>query len=175
MLRLMLLRHAKALAESAGGDHARALAGRGRHQAQEMGRYMQAEGLLPDAMLASDSVRTSQTWQEMQACFSPVPWLRFDRALYLAHPRSLLAAVHAAPAIAKTVLVIGHNPGLAELADALTGYGDRYAAARMRQKYPTCGLAVLDFDMDNWAQAALKTARLERFIVPADIGADVDD
>ena len=175
MLRLMLLRHAKAVAESAGGDHARALSPRGKHQAAEIGRYMLAEGLLPDAMLASDSVRTSQTWALIQGCFSPAPVVAFERTLYLAHPRSLLTAVHAAGAGCRNVLVIGHNPGLADVADALTGYGDRYAAARMRQKYPTCGLAILDFDLEDWSKIALKTARLERFIVPADIGADGDD
>ena len=70
MLRLMLLRHAKAVAESAGGDHARALSPRGKHQAEEMGRYMLAQGLLPDAAIASDSVRTDSGGPQQSAASS---------------------------------------------------------------------------------------------------------
>ena len=175
MLRLMLLRHAKAEPDNGRPDHARALSPRGRNQARDTGHYMVAEGLLPDAIVASDSVRTSQTWEDMRTRFDPGLKASLSRTLYLAHPRTILAAIHEVPGTPRALLVIGHNPGLAELADALTGYGDRYAAARMRQKYPPCGLAVLDFDLAEWHEIAIKSGRLDRFIIPADIGSDADE
>ena len=170
MLRLMLLRHAQAEAGNGRTDHARALTPGGRGQALEMGHYMQAEDLLPDAIVASDSARTLQTWYEMRANFDSGLAPGLTGGLYLAHPRTILATIHDAPGGARALLVVGHNPGLAELADALTGYGDRYAAARMRQKYPPCGLTVLDFDLAGWRDIAIKTGRLDRFVIPADIG-----
>ena len=175
MLRLMLLRHAKAVPETGFGDHARALAARGMADAQRMGRYLVEEGLLPDAVLLSDALRTSETFGQMRGCFDASLRARADATLYLAHPRALLAAIHETPAKTGALLVIAHNPGLADFADALTGYGDRYAMARMRQKFPTCGLAVLDFDMEIWKNVATKTGRLERFVTPATMGGGPDD
>ena len=175
MLRVMLLRHAKAVPETGFGDHARALAGRGMADAQRMGRYLAEEGLSPDAVLLSDALRTSQTLEQMTGCFEARLGARADAALYLAHPRALLAAINETPAKTGVLLVIAHNPGLAELADALTGYGDRYAMARMRQKYPTCGLAVLDFDVESWNKIAAKSGRLERFVTPVAMGGGPDD
>ena len=75
----------------------------------------------------------------------------------------------------KTLLMIGHNPGFEELAQRLTGHGDRYAAARMSQKYPTCGLAVLDFAVEDWRDVAGRGGRLDRFVTPASLGDGPDD
>ena len=175
MLRLMLLRHAKAEPGAAMADHQRALNALGIQQAQALGRYMAVEGLVPDLILASDALRTHQTAQEILLLAGGDAPLKLDLALYVAHPRTLLEAVHATPASVRALLLVGHNPGLAELADALTGYGDRYAAARMRQKYPPSGLCVLDFDMETWQEIAIKTGRLDRYIVPADIGVDAGE
>ena len=175
MLRLILLRHAKSVPETGLGDHARTLSPRGITDAQRIGRYLVEEGLLPDAVLLSDAQRTRQTFEQMRGGFDAHLPSRSDAALYLAHPRALLEAIRACPDKTGALLVIAHNPGLAELADALTGYGDRYAMARMRQKFPTCGLAVLDFDGASWADVATKTGRLERFITPHALGGGPDD
>jgi phosphohistidine phosphatase len=71
--------------------------------------------------------------------------------------------------------MIGHNPGFEELARLLVGYGDRYAFARMGQKFPTAALAVLDFDAEDWRDLKPGSGRLERFVTPASLGADADD
>jgi phosphohistidine phosphatase len=78
------------------------------------------------------------------------------------------------------LLLIGHNPGFADLAKLLIGHGDRYAFARLSQKFPTAGLAVIDFDADSWGgigpgQGRLDRFRLDRFVTPKSLGAEEDD
>ncbi len=80
-----------------------------------------------------------------------------------------------APAEVRTLLIVGHNPGLEELASELTGFADPETLARMRRKYPTCGLAVIDFDGEDWATIAEGGGRLERFATPASIGHGPDE
>ena len=72
-------------------------------------------------------------------------------------------------------MLIGHNPGIADLALRLAGHGDRYALARMRAKYPTCALAVLDLPGENWRTLAAGAARLDRFVTPKGLGALGED
>ena len=96
------------------------------------------------------------------------------RTQALLGPEWLTAVRHTPPGV-KTLMLIGHNPGIAELALSLAGYGDRYALARMMQKFPTCALAVLDFDMETWKEAAIRTGRLDRFVTPADFGGEDGD
>ena len=71
--------------------------------------------------------------------------------------------------------MIGHNPGFEDLAKLLVGHGDRYAFARLTQKYPTAGLAVIDFDRENWSEIAPRSGRLDRFVTPKSLGAEEDD
>ena len=75
----------------------------------------------------------------------------------------------------RTLLMIGHNPGFEELAHLLIGHGDRYAAARMSQKYPTCGLAVIDFATEHWYAVAAREGRLDRFVTPGSLGEGPDE
>lgn len=175
MLRLMLLRHAKAEVGHGKADHARALNALGLKQAEAMGRYLATEGLWLDMILASNSLRTSHTAGIIQPLAGKDATFKLDPALYVAHPRTVLEAIHATPAVSRVLLVIGHNPGIAELAEALAGFGDRYAAARLALKYPPCGLTILDFETDSWQGIVVGAGRLERFIVPTDIGIDTDD
>jgi phosphohistidine phosphatase len=73
------------------------------------------------------------------------------------------------------VLVIGHNPGFEDLASLLIGEGDMDGILRLGRKYPTAGLAVIDFPFESWSEVKRKTGRLERFLTPKSIGADEDD
>jgi phosphohistidine phosphatase len=75
----------------------------------------------------------------------------------------------------RALLMIGHNPGFEDLAKALIGHGDRYAFARLAKKYPTAGLAVIDFPGDAWSAVANHAGRLDRFVTPKTLGADEDD
>ena len=75
-----------------------------------------------------------------------------------------------APDAARALMLVGHNPGFEELATRLVGFGDRYAFARLARKYPTAGLAVIDFDTDHWAEIAPRSGRLDRFVTPKSLG-----
>jgi phosphohistidine phosphatase len=71
--------------------------------------------------------------------------------------------------------MIGHNPGFEDLASLLIGEGDMDGILRLGHKYPTAGLAVIDFPHESWTQVTRKSGRLERFVTPKSIGADEDD
>ena len=175
MLRLLLFRHAKTARESGGGDHDRPLTKRGEEDSRRIGRYLTDEQLLPDLAVASDSRRTRQTLDIALKAANQHPQTRLDRAVYLAEPHTLLGLIRRTPAEVRTLMMIGHNPGMADLAGLLTGFGDRYAFARMSAKFPTSGLAVLDFPVERWEEVKEHGGRLDRFVTPAALDASVED
>jgi phosphohistidine phosphatase len=175
MLRLLLFRHAKTARESGGGDHDRPLTKRGEEDSRRIGRYLTDEQLLPDLAVASDSRRTRQTLDIALKAANQHPQTRLDRAVYLAEPHTLLDLIRRTPAEVRTLMMIGHNPGMADLATLLTGFGDRYAFARMSAKFPTSGLAVLDFPVERWEEVKEHGGRLDRFVTPAALDASVED
>jgi phosphohistidine phosphatase len=175
MRRLMLLRHAKSNWPEGVADRERPLATRGREAAPVMGRYLAEELLLPDLVLVSPARRTQETWQLVAPMLPEKPAVQHEPRIYEAKTQRLLEVVQETEPVVRTLLMIGHNPGFEELAALLTGHGDRYAAARMSQKYPTCGLAVLDFAVDDWRDVAARGGRLDRFVTPASLGEGPDE
>ncbi|MBV9139225.1 MAG: histidine phosphatase family protein, partial [Hyphomicrobiales bacterium] len=119
MKRLLLLRHAKSARPAGVADHERPLAPRGLADARVMGAYLQQEMLLPDLALVSTSARTRQTWDLLLQGLGSVPNLRFEPRLYEASAGELASVIAEVPDEAKEVLLIGHNPGLADLAHLL--------------------------------------------------------
>src|ERR1700747_2679052 len=121
MRRLLLLRHAKSSwAEPGASDHARALNRRGQEAAPRIGAYLARHRLIPDAVLCSTARRTRETW-ELVAAEAPAapPPPTFAERLYDATPRTLLDVFRRADPAAESLLVVGHNPGLQEVATAL--------------------------------------------------------
>ena len=175
MRRLMLLRHAKSNWPTGVADRERPLAARGREAAPVMGRYLADELLLPDLVLVSPARRTVETWDLVAPMLPSRPAVRFEPRIYEAGADRLLDVVQEIEGDVRALLLIGHNPGFADLATELTGHGDRYAAARIAQKYPTCGLAVLDFAVENWRDVAARGGRLDRFVTPASLGEGPDE
>lgn len=175
MRRLMLLRHAKSNWPAGVADRDRPLAARGREAAPVMGRYLADELLLPDLVLISPAKRTVETWELVAPMLPEKPATHYEPRIYEAKVERLLDVVQDVEGDVRTLLMVGHNPGFAELATLLTGYGDRYAAARMSQKYPTCGLAVLDFAVEDWRDVAERGGRLDRFVTPASLGEGPDE
>jgi len=172
MRRLLLLRHAKAERTVPGAaDQERNLVERGRSDAGKIGLYMASHGLVPDRVLLSTALRCRQTWACAAAAFRPPPAAAASAALYNATPQALLAAVQEAPAAARTLLVLGHNPGLHELALLLIAAGDVDERERLREKLPTCGLVTIDFAFDDWAKLHPRCGRLERFVSPGTLEA----
>jgi phosphohistidine phosphatase len=170
MLRLLLLRHAKTARESGGGDHDRPLTTRGEADSKRIGRYLADERLLPDLAIASDSRRTRQTLDLALASGNLNPQTRLDRTLYLAELNVVLHLVRHAPGRVRTLLVVGHAPGMGDVAQRLTGSGDPTALERISTTNPTAAQAVLDFQAERWTEIAEHSGRLHRFVTPASLG-----
>lgn len=173
MYRLMLLRHAKAAPIGQTSDHERPLADRGRADARRLGEYLTSEHLLPDFAAVSDARRARETWDIVSEGWRHIP-VRLEPRIYEAPPSALWALLRQSPDDMKTMICVGHNPGFADLAAELIGFGDRYAQARMRHHFPTCALAILDLNIDSWSEAAPGGARLDRFVTPKTFGG-IDD
>jgi phosphohistidine phosphatase len=163
MRRLILLRHAKAVQSSGEKDRARVLTQRGRDDAVRAGQWLRAHGFSPDLALVSDAARTRETAELVLRELGRAPHVRVDPKLYLAEPWGLFRAIRSAPQGCRTLLLIGHNPGMAELALALTGSADPAARAQVLGGFPTAGLALFTLD-DEWADAGERSGRLERFV-----------
>jgi len=169
MKRIFLLRHAKSSWDDQSlSDFARPLADRGRDTAPRMGAFMKAEGLAPEAVLCSAARRAVQTW-EIIGPFLGSPEVRVEDTLYMAPPEVILNRVRRLQEDIDSVLLIGHNPAFEELAVRLAGDGRKKAMKRVREKYPTCALAVLRFDVDSWSVITQRSGFLERFVRPADL------
>ncbi len=173
MRRLILLRHAKSAWPAGLEDRDRPLNKRGREAAPLAGSYLRDENLLPDLALVSSAQRTRETFALIEAA-TPCP-ARYEDRLYLAAPRTLLDAVRETAHDVRTLLVVGHNPGLHDLAVSLVGHGDRYAFARLREKMPTAAITVLDFAIDTWSEVEPKGARLDRYVTPNMFGGEDED
>ncbi len=166
MRRLMLLRHAKSDWSAGAADHERPLNARGREAAPKMGAYMARHALVPDLIVASTAMRVSETLQHVVPAFTKQPKVVSDRRLYEADADDLLQVIKETPKSIHNLLLVGHNPGMAELASILMAAGDVEARQRLIEKFPTAALAVIDFALDDWAKLHPKAGRLDRFVVP---------
>ena len=171
MLRLLLLRHAKAEQDSGEGDFARALTARGRDDAVKMGHALDTHAYIPDLVLCSPAKRTVETWELAEAELAKTPRVEFLKSLYLASPRKIFDAIVAQGV--STLMVVGHNPGMEDIADRLSRKPQSKAEAEhraaMRDKFPTCALAVLDFDAAAWSAIEPGTGLLSDFLRPRDL------
>jgi phosphohistidine phosphatase len=169
--RLVLLRHAKAAWPHGVPDHERPLAGKGRRNAKATGRWFATEGPRPELVVCSDATRARHTWEIIEAALSgPGARVRAEPALYGADPLDLLAVVHGLPDDVSVAVVVGHEPTLGAATLLLAGPGsDLASVARVREKFPTNGVAVLRFT-GRWAGLVAGSAVLESFAVPRDGG-----
>lgn len=164
--RLLLLRHAKSAWPDGVDDHDRPLSDRGRRDAPRMGACIAAAGLRPDFALVSSARRTQETWALVAPALGGTCPSLVVPSIYEAEPATILAAIQGAPEESETLLVIGHNPGFEALAALLARQGDPDALARMRMKYPTAGLAVIECNSPRWADVTPGAGRLEAFVTP---------
>ncbi len=166
MKTLYLLRHAKSSwAESDTEDFDRPLAPRGRRAAPAVAEHMLKQGHMPQLILCSPSRRTRETAALVQPVLGTAIPVRFDDKLYLGSAEQILRQVQAIEDDVRRLLVIGHNPGLERLAARLAD--DAHARARLGRKFPTAGMAVLEFDVDRWEE--VQAGRLAEFVIPADL------
>ena len=172
MRRLILLRHAKSDHPAGVADRERPLNPRGRRAAPVVGAHLAAEGLIPDLALVSPARRAQETWEAAADALGK-PEGRPAPEIYEAPWERVLETIRAAPDAAATLLVVGHNPGLGDLAQALAGQGPRKLLSRLASEFPTAAYAVIDLDADHWAAIEPGQGRLERFVRPRDIDPDL--
>jgi phosphohistidine phosphatase len=169
---LLLMRHAKSSWDDPQlSDHDRPLNARGRAGAAAMRSSMAALGLAPDIVLVSPSRRTLQTLELLEP-WDDTPLVEVIEALYLATRTQLLHALHGVAETARSVLILGHNPGLHELALHLVGPREMSLAneqtRRLQAGYPTGALA--EFAIPGaWQALDEGGGRLIRMISPREL------
>jgi phosphohistidine phosphatase len=161
--RLILTRHAKSSWDDPQmADRDRPLNTRGRAAGRELGDFLASRGLEPEEVLCSSALRTRETWAQVEgAVIETRPEVRFIDDLYDAGPEIMLAQLKSATV--PTVMMIGHNPGIAEFASQLPSkpiYTPEF------RKYPTCATLIVDFQIDSWAELSLGTGDVLDFFVP---------
>jgi phosphohistidine phosphatase len=134
-------------------------------------------------VLVSTAVRAQQTWeivgqamQDATRTVTPPPQVKSLDELYGAEPAQLLQIIRMAEAAdPRQLMVVGHNPGMHELALALTGSGDAAAKKALEDNLPTTGLAILDFAIEDWNEVAFRRGTLVRFTSPKLLKQTSDD
>ena len=192
--RLILLRHAKSDWPDV-PDRDRPLAKRGRRDAPRIGRWLHEQGYQPDVVVVSAATRTRQTWDLVAPELGGSPAVHFEPRAYAASALTLLYLAQELPARYRTALLIGHNPGLSELATSLAGPPESTTAAgspesttaagplesdratgpavkdngpRPAISLPTAAVAVFEFTGD-WPSLTPGHARLTNLTTPADL------
>ena len=163
--RLVLIRHAKA--EAAGSsDAARSLAARGRRDAAAVGRWLAEHGIEPDLVVISPAQRTRETWAlALRNLGAASPRATIDPRIYENTTEDLLAVMQEAEADINTLLIVGHNPSIEQVAFALDDGSGPASREEMRGGFPTSALAVLSVPGD-WADVGPDKATLEHFAAP---------
>ena len=175
MRRLMLLRHAKSDWTCPGvGDRDRGLTQRGRESALKVGEYMACHALGPDLAVCSPVARARDTWAIVSQAFADPPPLHYEERLYETKAEAILQVISGTEPSVHALLVVGHNPGLRDLAELLIATGDLEVRRRLLEKFPTAGLAVIDFALDESTRIHPRAGRLDRFIVPRQLVSRTD-
>jgi len=168
MRRLILLRHSKAVPHTGRDDFGRALTGGGREDADRTGQFLARKNLIPDLVVYSSAERTRQTAKIVGESWGRHVNSVAEDALYEATRDTIFARIQNLPDEASAVMIVGHNPGIAEIANLLAGGGADDDRLRMAAKFPTSGFAVIDFAVESWADVEPRKGRLERFVTPSD-------
>ncbi|MEZ0064745.1 phosphohistidine phosphatase [Streptacidiphilus sp. MAP12-20] len=164
---IIVLRHAKADWPSV-PDHERPLADRGRKDAPNSGRWLAVAGVVPDLTLCSTAARTRETWKLFAHELPERPRTVYEDRLYEAAPGQLIEVLHELPEEVRTVLLVGHNPGVQGLAEIVSGDSEGDALARLRASgFPTSAVALIDF-AGPWKGLEPGVGRLRAFYTPKD-------
>ena len=164
--RLVLVRHAQAA--DAPVDRDRPLSEHGEQRATAIGSWLERAGVLPDRVLVSPALRAAQTWERAAASLGADLAPTIDERIYVNTVTTVLSAITEAPEDVSTLVVVGHNPSVGELAFALDdGDGDPAARDDLHAGFPTGAVAVFEVEL-SFAELAPGTAVLTAFEVPGD-------
>jgi phosphohistidine phosphatase len=169
-----LFRHAKSDWDDAAlKDHERSLSERGKKAAPQMAAYIKSKKYKPDIILCSTARRTVETFDALKEALGDGLNVRFEDAIYLAEPHKLRERLTWLDDDAKSAMIIGHNPGMAQLALQLTrspeDADEEKAHKRMREKFSTAALAVIKIPIKAWADLKEGKGRLADFMRPKDL------
>lgn len=168
MKTLFCLRHAKSSwAQPGQDDHDRTLTPRGVRAAEVVALFLAQQDVRPAFALCSTARRTLDTLAPIQRRLG-LPF-EGDRALYLAEPETLFQQVAAIDDTCVAALVVGHNPGMHDFALALVGDGDRTARAKLRERFPTAALAVVELPIADWSEIAPGRGTLTLYATPPEL------
>jgi phosphohistidine phosphatase len=168
MKRVYLLRHGKSSwKDHSLADRDRPLAARGKRGAKAVAGHLEEHGIRPDLVLCSPARRCRGTIELVAAAFGDRAETRFEEALYGASAAELLARLRALPHEVDSVMIVGHNPGLQDLALALASEGPE--RAQIQEKYPTAALATIDLPADDWSEIARSSGELVAYLRPRDL------
>jgi phosphohistidine phosphatase len=165
---VILLRHGKSSwSDSTLADIDRPLAPRGERAAGRIAKYMRRKKIRPELVLCSPSVRTRQTLEAIQPSLGKSCSIELVPELYAASESELLERLQALPGSVSSVMLIGHNPGLQELALVLASRGADLG--QLREKFPTGALAMLVVHSESWAALSRGDAELVDYVVPREL------
>ncbi|ACB96019.1 SixA phosphatase family protein [Beijerinckia indica] len=165
MTRLLILRHAEAASTST-SDLDRPLTRHGRHDANRIGVFLRTHHWIPRKAYVSTAMRARETFSELCTQLHAPPKVSYEPTLYNASLNKLEALLRTIPADLDCVLLIGHNPSIAELARALATDGPGVDLAHLRRGFPPAALAVIEFDSPFGSSGAMEKGHLVRFIMP---------
>lgn len=167
MRTVSLYRHAKSSWDDPTlEDFDRGLSKRGKKSAPAMGEFMRGSRLGPDLVLCSPAQRTRETFTLSFGEGADAPEARWDERLYHASSATMLDLLRHLPGDLHNVMILGHNPGLHALALDLFSRGEPEAVDAICRKFPTCGLAVIDFELDDWRTLGVGEGYLRLFMTP---------
>ena len=156
-MHLLLMRHAEAAPGEGLPDHDRPLTELGEQDARTMGRWLQAQGAVPDVIWCSSALRARQTWAAAAVAMTGPPEPAHLRSVYQAGPRDVIALLRQAPAGTARPLLIGHNPTMQHVLAGITGKAQGFAAG-----------AVAVIDVPAWTEPG--GWRLLQYATPKTVG-----
>ncbi|MEX2580683.1 MAG: histidine phosphatase family protein [Verrucomicrobiales bacterium] len=164
MKQLLLIRHGKSSWDFPGTpDRDRPLNQRGRKDAPKMAAALGERGVVPGAIVSSSAARASSTASMIaEGVGFPAGRIVFDESVYLASPRTLLKVIQQLDESVDTALIFGHNPGMHDTVDLLTGDD-------VVEKFPTLGVARLELDVDHWGEVDEGCGSLVELLTPKNL------
>jgi len=160
-MRLYLLRHARAeVGGDASPDAARPLSPEGHREAADVGSWLAGRSEPPTHVLASSARRAVETMDRVVAALSRKPATSISDDLYLASAWKLFEQVAGSEAGVSSLMLVGHNPGMAELAAKLAGRGDPALLRSLVRRFPPGALAELELDGERWSEIEPGAGRL---------------
>jgi phosphohistidine phosphatase len=170
MLTLSLLRHAKSSWKNPTlPDRERPLATRGTTDAPLMGKAMAERGIDPELVLCSSARRTVDTLALVLPELKVEPKVVYEDSLYHPAPEEMLQMLRRLQPGTSRVMIVGHNPELQAFALDLVGSGPKHLRDRLNEKFPTAGLAVINFMAGLWSSVNVNSGSLNLFLTPKDL------